>query len=207
VSRHGVGSGKDFGRLKFLLVLPALLWLYSCSDKALSLFFDIPASADRGPATTQQQAVTGSGGAEGTSAALDLAEAEGERPEIENVLDWDKAVAMLPKDAFGDVDWTAARRDGVIKPRGLAAGPGESGPVVFKWDFFLTGPAPTFDAFFPHSEHTEWLSCENCHPAIFPLRKNEISMTAMYGGEYCGTCHGTVAFKLEACARCHTKMQ
>ncbi|MBE9553547.1 MAG: hypothetical protein IMF05_08800, partial [Proteobacteria bacterium] len=61
---------------------------------------------------------------------------------------------------------------------------------------------------------TEWLTCESCHPAIFPYRELGMDPSGKYGivmdqvfeGEYCGKCHGTVAFVLDSCNRCHSEM-
>jgi len=36
--------------------------------------------------------------------------------------------------------------------------------------------------------------------------KYGIVMDQVFEGEYCGKCHGTVAFVLDSCNRCHTKM-
>jgi len=61
------------------------------------------------------------------------------------------------------------------------------------------------DAFFPHSSHTQWLSCKNCHMSIYPYRRNPATMKEMKKGKSCGVCHGKnkVAFSLKACDRCH----
>jgi c(7)-type cytochrome triheme protein len=34
-------------------------------------------------------------------------------------------------------------------------------------------------------------------------RLNAITMAKIQAGEYCGACHGKVAFPVEACGRCH----
>jgi len=59
---------------------------------------------------------------------------------------------------------------------------------------------------FPHLPHTQWLTCKNCHPAIFlPQRGgNFVTMAAIIEGEYCGVCHGKVAFPPLECNRCHS---
>jgi c(7)-type cytochrome triheme protein len=114
---------------------------------------------------------------------------------------------MLPKDDMDQADWVEALEQGIIRPREAIGGPRRGTTAFFKFDFFLPGPDPSYDAFFPHSAHTEWLSCESCHPKIFRVRGTEITMDEVFGGEYCGKCHGTVAFGLDACARCHTAME
>jgi len=63
------------------------------------------------------------------------------------------------------------------------------------------------DVVYPHKQHTQWLDCANCHPAIFiPMKgANNISMASILMGEMCGVCHGTVAFPVSECRRCHSK--
>jgi c(7)-type cytochrome triheme protein len=60
---------------------------------------------------------------------------------------------------------------------------------------------------FPHFPHTYWLDCGNCHPDIFVMKKgaNPISMVKIVNGEFCGRCHGRVAFPISNCSRCHVK--
>ncbi|MDH3972962.1 MAG: hypothetical protein OEV42_01665 [Deltaproteobacteria bacterium] len=62
------------------------------------------------------------------------------------------------------------------------------------------------DAYFPHNIHTYWLDCKNCHPSIFPIKDSQlvrVSMTEIFKGEFCGKCHGKVAFPVTDCGRCH----
>ncbi len=202
---------------RYALLLP-LFFAVSCSDETLSLFFDIP------PPTAQEKVAEAAAAkqaeAEAKAAAAVQAgkpaeaEEEGERPEIEAILDWEQASEMLPKDDMDEVDWVAALREGIIKPRRNMPGQPDPMALLFKWDFYFAGPDEESDAYFPHSTHTEWLTCESCHPAIFPYRelgmdpagKYGIVMDQVFEGEYCGKCHGTVAFVLDSCNRCHTKM-
>lgn len=60
---------------------------------------------------------------------------------------------------------------------------------------------------FPHRQHTAWLDCSNCHPGIFVAKKggNDFGMLDVLQGEYCGRCHGAVAFPLTECKRCHSR--
>ena len=62
------------------------------------------------------------------------------------------------------------------------------------------------DVVYPHKQHTEWLDCSNCHPAIFKPQKgaNQMSMAGILLGEGCGVCHGKVAFPVAECRRCHS---
>jgi c(7)-type cytochrome triheme protein len=59
---------------------------------------------------------------------------------------------------------------------------------------------------FPHDAHNLWMSCEMCHDRIFKpeIDANDISMSKILDGEYCGLCHGAVAFPLTECDRCHS---
>ncbi len=59
------------------------------------------------------------------------------------------------------------------------------------------------DVTFPHSVHTFWLDCKNCHPAIFNKKSWGLTMDKILHGEYCGRCHGKVAFPIRECYRCH----
>ncbi len=212
-------SREERGRSsKYILLLPLFLALSSCSDETLSLFFDIPPPTEEEKAeravAKQQAAATATAAASTAAVAAAEEEDEGERPEIESVLDWETASEMLPKDEIDEVDWSAALRQGVIKPRARISGRGNPEAKLFKFDFYFAGPDPESDAFFPHSSHTEWLTCESCHPAIFPYRElgmassedHAIVMDEIFEGEYCGKCHGVVAFVLDSCNRCHTKM-
>lgn len=201
----------------YILLLP-LFFAVSCSDETLSLFFDItpPTAEEKAAEAAAKQAKDAAAAKAATAQAGEpaVAEEEGERPEIEAILDWEQASEMLPKDDIDEVDWMAALRDGIIKPRAQITGQGDPQARVFKWDFYFAGPDPETDAYFPHSSHTEWLTCESCHPAIFPYRelgtdpagKYGIVMDQVFEGEYCGKCHGIVAFALDSCNRCHTKM-
>ena len=190
---------------KYALVLFSVLFVSSCSNKSLSVLFDIPVD-EEAQKTPGQVVSQESSTVDGT----DLAESslpdeqEDERPAIEETLDWDEAQAMLPKDAFGQVDWMQALRDGVIRPRSLD--PDARKGEVFKLDFYFKNENPIFDAYFPHSAHTQWLSCKNCHASIFPYRNNDITMSLIFQKRFCGTCHGRVSFTLNACARCHQSM-
>lgn len=197
--------------VKHLLLVPALFLLVSlaaCGDDTLSLFFDIP------PPTPEEKAAVAAAEAKEASPSLALptqAPATGneERPAIESVTTWEQAQEMLPKDDIDEVDWVAALRDGTIRPRTAIAMNSQIDPrsVMFNWDFYFPGPDPSFDAYFPHSSHTEWLTCKSCHPVLFRYRELEVTMDRIFEGDFCGACHGSVAFDLENCARCHTSME
>ena len=61
---------------------------------------------------------------------------------------------------------------------------------------------------FSHAKHTtkEGMSknCRACHDTIFDLKKKKhYSMADMGKMKSCGACHGSKAFGLDKCARCH----
>ncbi len=222
--------------LRRLLLLFTLLSLASCSDRSLELFFDIPpptpqeqaAAAVRAeankkaqnvapaPTTTTTAAVT-TAAAQPVAAAQPAAKAVAQstsaaseaRPAIEKILDWKKARKLLPKDVKGRrgrVNWTKAVREGIIKPRESIDGSPRSPSFVFRYDFFIPSTDAGFEAYFPHSTHTEWVACESCHPRIFPVRDMKFSKKLLKKGKLCGVCHakkGGPAFWLRSCDRCH----
>jgi c(7)-type cytochrome triheme protein len=119
-------------------------------------------------------------------------------------------LADLPKDQYGLVDWATAIKTGKVKPRyslDPKAGPDEVplqlDVVVFTKSQFMP------DVIFPHYVHTLWLTCTNCHPAIFPMNAKEANkmqtMPKIAAGEFCGRCHNRIAFPLSDCLRCHVK--
>jgi c(7)-type cytochrome triheme protein len=124
--------------------------------------------------------------------------------------DWRQVLSQLPRDASGEVDWVRALEDKRIEPK---AGLDPSAPdlPVLSPDVERTPKhQPLFKAVFSHKPHTEWLACANCHPAIFPMRRGAtpITMAKIFAGEYCGRCHGKVAFAVPAgCPRCHAALR
>jgi len=117
------------------------------------------------------------------------------------------AYDALPRANAGNrVNWVAALEEKRIAPRWDRADPKATGLVL---DFNIVrevkGSMP--DVVYPHKQHTEWLDCSNCHPAIFIPQKgaNQISMASILLGEKCGVCHGKVAFPVSECRLCHSK--
>ncbi len=118
------------------------------------------------------------------------------------------ALSPLPLSSYGHIDWVASVRDGVITPKDSLDGKLDvSSPIkldiVFRINRALTFP----DVMFPHEPHTMWLGCKNCHPSPFIMRQgaNPISMDQIVKGEFCGRCHGIVAFPIQDCFRCHSR--
>ncbi len=60
---------------------------------------------------------------------------------------------------------------------------------------------------FPHWFHRIRFKCKVCHEDIFILKKgaNDIDMSKIMAGEYCGKCHnGLIAWEPLYCDRCHS---
>ncbi len=115
------------------------------------------------------------------------------------------ALSKLPQDTSGNmVNWVKALEQGVINPR-TNIWP-ETKVRIRNDDVFLeqTGEMPVVR--FPHRAHTLWLDCKNCHEKYFISKKgaNPITMMKILQGNYCGRCHGAVAFPLTECDRCHS---
>jgi c(7)-type cytochrome triheme protein len=116
----------------------------------------------------------------------------------------------LPPDDFGNkVDWVQALREGKTKPMASLDGKAEMAvldmDVVIPVTKFATHPP---DVLYPHKAHTERLDCTSCHTGIFNMAKGgnpEMNMMKIISGQYCGVCHGRVAFPLLNCFRCHSQ--
>ena len=112
----------------------------------------------------------------------------------------------LPKDRYGLIDWAKIVRDAIINPKHSLDPNAEEMPTL-EMDVVIASKGDFVDdVMFPHEMHTYWLSCEACHPAMFVPAKgaNNMSMVGISRGEWCGRCHGKVAFPLTDCNRCHT---
>ena len=123
--------------------------------------------------------------------------------------DWLALLEELPKEAAGGTDWVRALDEGLIAPKpGLDAN-AEEQPVLDLDVELVPRDAPDFKATYPHKAHTRMLACGNCHPAIFQMEKgaDPITMEKIFAGEFCGRCHGKVAFDTATgCPRCHLAM-
>lgn len=127
-------------------------------------------------------------------------------PSIKLLQDPAEALSQLPRDVVGSgVLWVKALEQGAINPR-TSIFP-ETKVNKLDLDVILprTGEMPMVR--FPHRQHTEWLDCSNCHDSLFAMKKGGTKGLNMFGvlqGEYCGLCHGAVAFPLTECRRCHS---
>lgn len=126
-------------------------------------------------------------------------------PSIELLQEPGEVLSRLPVATSGNlVDWNKAVRDGYIEPRATLL---EKGEVrTLELDIYLARTGDAKVVRFPHLEHSEWLDCSNCHPAPFAEQAGAtpMSMLEILMGEYCGRCHGAVAFPLTECSRCHS---
>ena len=119
------------------------------------------------------------------------------------------AFSVLPKTAAGDIDWVAAIKEGLLNPKGSLDETGPPDGPILNLDivFNVSEAYPVPNVVFPHAPHTIWLNCNNCHPSIFIMKQgaNPVSMDRIIRGEYCGRCHGVVAFPFADCLRCHSR--
>jgi c(7)-type cytochrome triheme protein len=118
-----------------------------------------------------------------------------------------EAFATLPQSNTGNqVNWVKALDEKKINPRYDRIDPNAQ-PIVFDLNIVREVKGTMPDVVYPHKQHTEWLDCSNCHPAIFiPMKgANQISMASILLGEACGVCHGKVAFPVSECRLCHSK--
>ena len=172
--------------------------LGGCSRRMLATFFDLPQPTAR---VAPEQARPGTA-AEAVPAP---------RPPVpfEATLDPDSAVKLLPRDPAGNIDWVEALRREIIRPR--ATLPGRPLPrstdFQFNYDFYMKNADTSFDVSFPHSTHSQWLTCNSCHPRIFRYRGAPITMDDLGKGAFCAECHDKVAFPVETgCERCHNRL-
>ncbi len=110
----------------------------------------------------------------------------------------------LPLDRFGFVDWQKLKELKVLKP--IASLAKDTSEVRDNKILFKPGNEAMNNVLFDHRTHSDWIKCSSCHPAVFrdSLGANEIKMTGMSAGKFCGYCHGKVSFTFADCGRCHS---
>lgn len=207
-----------------ILVLFVVYTLTACASTGrhhvLSLFFDgVPDPGAQVKAPPDKPPVVVPKG----EAAPTAVSVKKPRPAIEQLKTWEEVVKALPKDLLNDgPDWVKAIREGVIQPR-IRIDAEELPKPPFNFDTLVpaiasdaTAPldvdiemvpekAPFYKVVFPHSSHTLWLNCSSCHPGFAAQRG--AGMQKIFAGEYCGMCHGKVAFApVGNCARCHVNL-
>lgn len=115
------------------------------------------------------------------------------------------ALHKLPSATFGNgVNWVAALDKHQINPRADQLGSKQQFTMDMNIPMEVAGTMN--NVLFPHKAHTAWLACSNCHTEIFQMKRggNPITMKKINNGEYCGVCHGKVAFPIADCNRCHS---
>ena len=119
-----------------------------------------------------------------------------------------EAMIDFPQDRRGLVDWVKAIREGYINPRRSLSGDEYGGEMMLETDMDIIMKQTAYmpNVRFPHLAHTEWLTCNLCHPKIFipQYEANPVSMEKILKGEFCGRCHDKVSFALWTCERCHS---
>jgi c(7)-type cytochrome triheme protein len=123
--------------------------------------------------------------------------------------DWAGMLELLPKDAAGGTDWVRALNEKLIQPK-AGLDPKAEDETVLDLDVeLIPKEAPEFKSVYSHKVHTQILACANCHTGIFQMEKgaDAITMEKIFAGEFCGRCHGKVAFDIATgCPRCHLDM-
>ena len=83
----------------------------------------------------------------------------------------------------------------------------EYGDVVLNSKSASMKKAGVKPVMFPHWFHRIRFKCKVCHEDIFIIKKgaNDINMSKIMRGEYCGKCHnGLIAWEPLYCDRCHS---
>jgi c(7)-type cytochrome triheme protein len=115
--------------------------------------------------------------------------------------------AKFPRTGYG-IDWEETEAEGLIKPVDFVEGLSVKRPALKQQEDFSMKSRVTWvsDITFSHKKHTVWNGCELCHPEIFGATKRGVLRYSMFNikaGQYCGACHGKVAFPVESCSGCH----
>jgi c(7)-type cytochrome triheme protein len=116
----------------------------------------------------------------------------------------------FPKTRYGNqVDWCLALEEKWIEPVRFLSVPPMSDEVNEKKVELEATWTGVSQSVFPHKKHTNWLDCNDCHPEVFRIRQKAtgIQMAQVLKGDFCGQCHGSVAFPLTDCVRCHPGMK
>ena len=136
----------------------------------------------------------------------DLALAK-ERAKLPPPANWAEMFKRLPKDDEDNIDWMAALNDKVVSPSGVIDAADKDEGKTSDDDIELsTSGKPNRMVIFSHKVHTQWLTCTNCHSAIFKREAGSatITMDAIDEGKYCGVCHDKVALaQPTGCKGCH----
>lgn len=111
----------------------------------------------------------------------------------------------MPLDKWGFIDWLELKRRNVFTPLASLDKNVEeetrNGKIVFR-----TSSDFVDDVLFDHRIHSDWITCDTCHPEFFvpELGGNRVKMIQISKGRWCGHCHGKVSFTFANCKRCHS---
>ena len=130
---------------------------------------------------------------------------------VKKEYDYTSFTGKLPKENLGNlIDWQEAESKELIRPVDVLPGISVSrAPLNVQKDFRIKSKGWMPNITFSHKKHALWNGCELCHPEIFPSVKKDTvkySMLQIVDEQYCGLCHGSVAFPLYECQKCHTNM-
>ncbi len=125
-------------------------------------------------------------------------------PDISLLQEPGDSLSKLPQDYVGNkVNWDQALNEGYIDPRSKLQP--QTRVRTLDQDTIMKNTGGTPWVRFPHRPHTAWLDCTTCHDSMFKEGPTPgLTMLAILNGQYCGKCHGTVAFPLSECNRCHS---
>jgi c(7)-type cytochrome triheme protein len=193
------------GALRTVLVLAAALGLSTCASKPPATPKPTASEAPAKPAEDPRMIRSADGRKWRKLSADGLHDPRNDM--LQYLQQPAEALSTLPNGgpSGNQVDWAAALREGAIAPRTNIL-PGTKIRVI-DLDIVFTETAGQPYVVFPHRQHTEWLDCANCHPAIFIAKRgaNDFGMLDVLNGDYCGQCHGAVSFPLTECKRCHSR--
>lgn len=215
-SGWGIRPGTRSGRLLLAaFVLAGLSGLYACARLTQQ---QRPTAAPRS-STSAAPTVAEPAPQPQTSPSPDAFEAPDQLPQpgppfARANRDAELVLKDWPRAAGGEIDWIKALglkepKDKLYSPRHKPSLdpklPPDAPPFTFDIEIPAVGAMP--NVIFPHFQHTALLDCANCHPGIFIMKKgsNPISMVKIVNGQFCGRCHGRVAFPISNCTRCHVK--
>jgi c(7)-type cytochrome triheme protein len=130
--------------------------------------------------------------------------------EVEFKYDFYTFRKQFSPERFGNgIDWLKAEEQGLLPLVDYLEGVSiRRAKIQEPKEFNLSAKEPNMpDILFSHKKHTVWNGCELCHPEIFGVKKDAVpyNMQEIFAGQYCGVCHGKVAFPNIDCQRCHTK--
>jgi c(7)-type cytochrome triheme protein len=199
-------------RLLRTTLLLGLTLLVACSSSTplMAVLFDIPPPGQQAqfsePPARQPRRAPPSGGpvivlSQGHLDALAALAKAGKPP------NWPEFFKQLPKDDEDNIDWMAALESKLIAPSGVIDDKDTDEGKTSDDDIELaTSGKPNRMVVFSHKSHTQWLTCTNCHNAIFKREAGSatITMADIDEGKYCGVCHDKVALaQPSGCKGCH----